>query len=391
LTGAAPAYIDFVTGGDTSSPDATYPVTQVFAHPSYDPDTTQNDIALAYVHGVQATSPPSYNCASLSGYGSSSVTKVGYGAGNAEPLTGIGIKRRASMEIGGIDQSSIGYQFDGTGPCHGDAGAPSLLEMSGSERLVGLTSTFADGCVGSSSDTRVDAYCNWIQGRLGEDAPDECRLLADECGDDTCVPVAEDAAYCVASEGVGADTACDPADTDWSDGLACADGLVCASVDADTDACRPICTKDADCADDEECVTPIFGVDTAGACLPCTDADEDGFCEDVDCDDSQADINPDAIEVCDDDLDNDCNGDVDGDDPACQTPGDTGVDAGADVGPDAGRDTGTQPDIGDKGATGGDKGGTDGGCNCTSGGPATPAGPVMLVLAGLVALRTRRR
>lgn len=54
--------------------------------------------------------------------------------------------------------------------------------------------------------------------------------------------------------------------------------------------------------------------------VSCTDADGDGFCaEGEDCVDSDAEIHPDATEICDDFLDNDCDGLVDGDDESCQT------------------------------------------------------------------------
>lgn len=46
-----------------------------------------------------------------------------------------------------------------------------------------------------------------------------------------------------------------------------------------------------------------------------TDADGDGYTDDVDCDDGNAAIHPDATEVC-DDVDNNCNDLVDDDDPA---------------------------------------------------------------------------
>lgn len=47
------------------------------------------------------------------------------------------------------------------------------------------------------------------------------------------------------------------------------------------------------------------------------DNDSDGFMSDVDCNDEDAAINPDADEVCDDQVDNDCDGAVDDLDDEC--------------------------------------------------------------------------
>jgi hypothetical protein len=55
----------------------------------------------------------------------------------------------------------------------------------------------------------------------------------------------------------------------------------------------------------------------------CTDNDGDGFnteggsCGEIDCDDNNAAINPDAAEVCDDIVDNDCDNNSDCDDNEC--------------------------------------------------------------------------
>lgn len=47
------------------------------------------------------------------------------------------------------------------------------------------------------------------------------------------------------------------------------------------------------------------------------DADGDGFPASFDCDDMDAEINPDAEEICDDTIDNDCDEQVDDADPDC--------------------------------------------------------------------------
>lgn len=59
-----------------------------------------------------------------------------------------------------------------------------------------------------------------------------------------------------------------------------------------------------------------------------TDDDMDGFNSDVDCDDSDSAINPDAAEVCTDGVDNNCNEQIDGADPECVV---SGEDAGAGI------------------------------------------------------------
>jgi hypothetical protein len=47
------------------------------------------------------------------------------------------------------------------------------------------------------------------------------------------------------------------------------------------------------------------------------DRDGDGYPEAFDCNDDDASINPDALEVCDDEVDNDCDEQIDLDDPDC--------------------------------------------------------------------------
>ena len=85
----------------------------------------------------------------------------------------------------------------------------------------------------------------------------------------------------------------------------------------------------------------IFGVVSGGALFACgdykgwedtgdpetysdytgwsySDIDEDGFYDDVDCDDSDPDVNPGVDEICDDGIDNDCDDLTDADDEECE-------------------------------------------------------------------------
>jgi len=107
------------------------------------------------------------------------------------------------------------------------------------------------------------------------------------------------------------------------------DGGACGAVDCDdSDAsvnpgAIEVCDdgKDNDCDDLLDCEDSDCTDDPA--CLGCTDADVDSYsvdgggCGAIDCDDGDASINPGAAEVCTDGIDNDCDQNVDCDDPNC--------------------------------------------------------------------------
>jgi hypothetical protein len=94
------------------------------------------------------------------------------------------------------------------------------------------------------------------------------------------------------------DGQCVPAeDTGEADADTDADGDTDADADSDADA-------DADADSDTDTDVP-------------NDADRDGYTDDVDCDDTDASVNPGATEICDpDDTDEDCDGLADDDDPS---------------------------------------------------------------------------
>jgi hypothetical protein len=101
------------------------------------------------------------------------------------------------------------------------------------------------------------------------------------------------------------------------------EGGGCGPVDCDdaNAAVNPGAAEVCDNGIDDDCNGLIDADDPA--CLVCTDLDEDGYaveggaCGAVDCDDTNPQVNPGAVEVCDNGIDDDCDSLVDADDPSC--------------------------------------------------------------------------
>ncbi|MGD9170856.1 MAG: putative metal-binding motif-containing protein [Candidatus Thiodiazotropha sp.] len=123
---------------------------------------------------------------------------------------------------------------------------------------------------------------------------------------------------------VGCDVSC--TDMDY-DGFSI-EGDTCGPVDCnDNDpTINPGAVEICDDAIDNNCNGLIDTADmnAVGCSLDCTDSDHDGYaiegeaCGAVDCDDDNAEINPGALEICDDGVDNNCNALIDEMDSVCQ-------------------------------------------------------------------------
>lgn len=144
--------------------------------------------------------------------------------------------------------------------------------------------------------------------------------------------------------------------TDTADPNAVNCPVTCTDLDGDgysTEGgeCGPIDCNDADsninpgaqeaCGDgvDNNCngLTDTADMNAVDCPMTCTDADGDGFsveggaCGPIDCDDSNPEVNPAALELCDDGIDNNCDGRSDANDTVCQS-SDTGGDTSGSTG-----------------------------------------------------------
>ncbi|MBZ0117970.1 MAG: putative metal-binding motif-containing protein, partial [Sandaracinaceae bacterium] len=165
---------------------------------------------------------------------------------------------------------------------------------------------------GGVADGRVDAGC---QSTL--DCDDSVPCTTDVCDNGSCTHEPDDS---LCQKGATCDVAagCPPRvcenDAQCNDGVTCNGNEVCVGM-----TCAP--GLPVDCNDADPCTTDRCDEGMRGVCVSSTrDADGDGFgdvaCPEAggvpatDCNDGNADANPDAVEVC-NGTDDDCNGTCD--------------------------------------------------------------------------------
>lgn len=171
-------------GGETRT------ITQVIAHPSYDPNTTDNDIALLRLsspvsgQSIGAVAPllPDQESALAPNGGDSIVT--GWGAtseGGSDspvllevtvPLISPASCRNTSYQSWEITDNMIcaGFPQGGKDACQGDSGGPLVVaDQLGSYRLTGIVS-WGEGCARADYPgvyARVARYTDWLETSTG--------------------------------------------------------------------------------------------------------------------------------------------------------------------------------------------------------------------------------
>jgi len=205
----------------------TVPVQDYFMHPLYNSSDTSHDIGLVHLaQAVSGVDPIPFNTWHFTdAVKGEPVLAVGFGVTDGINQNGGGIKRSAWLTL--VDYFGTGYmsQYDTGGVCFGDSGGPGLLEIDGEWRVVGINSTVAsysgDPCTGTSYQTRVDAYSQWIQALIG--------LPQVDCN--------QDAAACHCADACELDG--------WCDNAAC-QSLTCPEIYSCDEGCGSdqFCSKD---------------------------------------------------------------------------------------------------------------------------------------------------
>ncbi len=263
-------------------------------HPSFNINNLgRHDIGLIWLsQSVNDRSPIVLNRSHSDAPVGISTTLVGYGINDANQsgrLYYLNNKTTVSCNSvgGGSDSYLLCYnQTDGKGSCSGDSGGPSLANIGGTQKLVGITSFGDQYCQQMGAYTRVDAELDF----LDEYAPELACLADGSCNEDCGSgglpddPDCTDVDPCAAngscntdcySGGTSSDPDCPNCATNGSCNAEC--GTNGTPVDADC----PTCTLDGEC--EPECGSGGYPADpdcplciADGECeAGCTPADPD--------------------------------------------------------------------------------------------------------------------
>lgn len=160
-----------VFGPTSAAPTAHVAVAESIAHPSFDPSTLADDVAiLVLASSSPASSLPFATTAPGASFIGSSIDIVGYGetAGGAADT---GTKRSGTAVVTALDATTLTVQPGPSEPCEGDSGGPALVGSTGSRTIVGVTSHGDSACATQAVYTRVDAFTSFVTGALAQVAP----------------------------------------------------------------------------------------------------------------------------------------------------------------------------------------------------------------------------
>lgn len=153
---AAPDAVSF--GASADAPDDVMAVLGATAHPSFDAQTLEADLAIVHLAAAVEVPPAPILDAPVALTGRT-VRIVGYGLATGDaPADEPAVRRHGTTEVELEDGTTFRFGPAPSQTCRGDSGGPTFVETSTGERLAGVHSAGDPGCAWTAVDTRVDAY-----------------------------------------------------------------------------------------------------------------------------------------------------------------------------------------------------------------------------------------
>jgi secreted trypsin-like serine protease len=138
-------------------------VTDSHAHPDFDEDTLENDIALVILESKAPATPLSILTADFDDtYKGRPVRIVGFGATTGGTDESNLHKRSGETAIDSYGDDDFRFKPGPSQTCNGDSGGPALATFGDHEVVVGITSSGDSDCKVYGRDMRIDRYVPFI-------------------------------------------------------------------------------------------------------------------------------------------------------------------------------------------------------------------------------------
>lgn len=194
-----PAAVFFYVGDRAGQDGARYPAAAITRHPRWSPGVLIgiHDVAIVTLaEPVPDVEPYALFAGAMEPLLDAPLFYVGFGANEADPARGGGVKRSTALPLIGLTPSMFVTAHADTGVCFGDSGGPALLERDGQWYVVGINSSVRGqpACLFQSLQVRVDAFRQWVRATIGDAVdcrPDPVAACGCEaaCVDGACDPL----------------------------------------------------------------------------------------------------------------------------------------------------------------------------------------------------------
>jgi secreted trypsin-like serine protease len=165
-----PAQVFF--GTNPSSAEGTViAVAHAEAHPDFDPDTLDNDIALVTLARESRVRPMPVRMKPLDdAFVGEPIRLVGFGIPSADAASASLRKRSGTTTIEELGSNDFRFNASPSQTCLGDSGGPAFATIAGRESVIGIASSGDSDCKSYGRHTRADRYAQFITSYLAANA-----------------------------------------------------------------------------------------------------------------------------------------------------------------------------------------------------------------------------